>query len=193
MTVTVLLVVLVKIRPVAAKVTWVALTGTVMLAGTLAVVVFERVSVNEVPLGAGPFRVIVPVEVSPAPIVVGLNVKLLGAGGCTVSVVVCVTSWLDAVMVTPVKLLTADGVVTVNCAVALPADTDTLAGTPTMPELELLRLTMRPPVGAGPVRATVPCTVLPVFPITEVGLTETLLSAIVFLTVKAGACRDAPR
>jgi hypothetical protein len=192
-TVTVRLVVLMKNRPVTVKVTWVALTGTVILAGTLAVLVFERVSVNEVPLGAGPLRVIVPVEVSLAPIVVGLNVKLLGAGGCTVSVVVCETPLADAVMVTGVELVTADRLLaTANVAVVLPAGTITLDGTPTTPPGLALRATLSPPLGAGLVRVTVPVA-FAVLPTTVVGFTATLLGAIVFLTVREGACRCTPR
>ena len=191
MTVTVRLVVLEKDWPVAVKVTWVTLTGTAMLAVLrLAVSVLERLSENEVPLGAGPLKVIVPVEVSPPPIDVGLNKKPLGAGGCTVSVVVCETPPLDAVMVTPVEVATADGLVTVNVAVVLPAGTITFDGTPTMAGLAL-KVTLSPPAGAAPVSVTVPVT-FDVFPTTEVGFTATLLGTIAPATVRVADC-DPPR
>jgi len=88
------------------KVTSAASVGTVTPDGMLAALVFERVSVSEVPLGAGPLRVIVPFDVAPPAICCGEKAKLVGAGGCTVSVVVCWTPWLEAVMVTEVELLT---------------------------------------------------------------------------------------
>ena len=47
-------------------------------------------------------------------------------------------------------------VVTVNAAVVCPAATVTLAGTCTMAVLLLPRLTVRPPVGAGPLIVSVP-------------------------------------
>jgi hypothetical protein len=170
-----------KSWPVAEKVTWVALTGTETLAGTLAVVVFERASVTAVPLGAGPLSVIVPVEVLPPEIDVGLNEKPLSAGGCTVSVVEGAAPWLDAVIVPVVGLVTGS-VLTANPTLVLPAGTNTLEGTLTMAGLELLRATLTPPVGAVPVRVTVPW--LAVLATTEVGLTETLAGTIAARTVR---------
>jgi len=83
-------------------------------------------------------------------------------------------------------------VLTVNCAVVFPAVTVMgLVGTFTMAALLLLRATLTPPAGAGPVKVTVPCTL--VLATTEVGFTVTLLSCIVLLTVRAGLCRVAPR
>jgi hypothetical protein len=152
--------------------------------------VLERLSVTEVPLGAGPLRLIVPVELAPPPICCGEKAKPTGAGGCTVSVVVCWMPWLEAVMVTGVELLTGS-VVIENCAVVLPAGTFTLDGTLTMFGLALLRVTLVPPAGAGPLSVTVPCTAA-VRPTTAVGFTATLLGATVPLTVRV-ADRVPPR
>ena len=103
---------------------------------------------TEVPLGAGPLRVIVPVDVAPPAICCGENAKPVGAGGCTVSEVVCWTPWLEAVMVTGVELLTGS-VVTVNCAVVLPSGTLTLEGTLTIAGFALLGVTFTPPCRCG--------------------------------------------
>src|SRR5438876_9436099 len=77
-------------------------------------------------------------------------------------------------MVTAVEAVTAL-VVTVKVAVLAPAATRTLAGTVAAVVLLLERVTVAPPVGAGPVSVTVPVDVPP--PITGVGLRLGLLSA----------------
>ena len=73
--------------------------------------------------------------------------------------------------------------VMVKVAVLAPAATRTLAGTVAAVVLLLERVTVAPPVGAGPVSVTVPVDVPP--PITVVGLRLRLLSAsaVVALTV----------
>lgn len=58
-------------------------------------------------------------------------------------------------MVTAVDETTA-AVVTVNVMLAVPAGTVTLDGTAATLELELERVTTAPPLGAGPLRVTVP-------------------------------------
>jgi hypothetical protein len=63
-------------------------------------------------------------------------------------------------------------VVTVNVAVGVPAATGTLAGT-WADELLLDSVTTAPPVGAAPVRVTVPVEELP--PMTLAGLRDTEL------------------
>ena len=70
-------------------------------------------------------------------------------------------------MVTEVELATAL-VVTVKVALVAPAGTVTLAGTMATAVLLLERATTAPPLGAAPLRVTVPCEELP--PVTLVGL-----------------------
>jgi hypothetical protein len=154
------------------------------------VVVVERLSVIEVPLGAGPLRVIVAVAFALPPICAGEKVKPASVGGCTVRVAVCWTPWLETVMVTGAELLTGS-VFTWNCAVVLPAGTFTLVGTVAMAALALLKATLSPPAGAGPVSVIVPCTVV-VRPITVLGLTVRLLGTILPSTARF-AERVAPR
>ena len=87
-----------------------------------------------------------------------------------------------AVLVTPfsvaeiVALVDFDTtlVETVKVAVLAPAATSTLGGTVAIAVLLLERVTVAPPVGAGPVSVTVPVEVLP--PVTVVGFKLRLLS-----------------
>jgi len=77
-------------------------------------------------------------------------------------------------MVSGVDVVTAL-VLTVNVALVLPAATITLAGTAAADGLLLERATAAPPLGAGPLRVTVPVEV-PVEgdpPVTLVGLSVT--------------------
>ena len=71
-----------------------------------------------------------------------------------------------AVMVAEVFAVTCV-VTTVKLAELAPAGTRTLAGTFAMEGLLLVRLTATPPIGAGPLRVTVPVEELP--PLTDVG------------------------
>ena len=70
-------------------------------------------------------------------------------------------------MVTGVDVVTAL-VLTVNVALLAPAATVTLAGTVAAAVLSLIRETAAPPVGAGPLRVTVPVEGDP--PVTLIGL-----------------------
>jgi hypothetical protein len=72
-----------------------------------------------------------------------------------VSEAVLVTPAYDAEMVTGVDVVTAL-VLTVNVTLLAPAATVTLAGTVAAAVLSLERGTAAPPVGAGPLRVTVP-------------------------------------
>jgi hypothetical protein len=65
--------------------------------------------------------------------------------------------------------------VTVNVAVVAPAVTVTLAGTVATAVLLLLRVTRRPPLGAGPLSVTVPTDVAPL--VTMAGLSASALTA----------------
>jgi len=77
---------------VTVKVALVAPAGTVTpLAGTLAAALLLDRETRAPPLGAGPFRVTVPVGEEVPPVTLdGLRVREEGTGGTTVSVAVCV-------------------------------------------------------------------------------------------------------
>jgi hypothetical protein len=74
-------------------------------------------------------------------------------------------------------------VVTVNAALVLPAATVTDEGTVAADVLLLLSVTIVPPVGAAPLRVTVPVELAP--PVTDVGLRLTELNATPGVTVRA--------
>ena len=129
------------------------------------------------PVGAGPVKVTVPVEEVPPVTLVGLtvtDVRLTG-DGVTVKIVVCVEP-NKPVIVTAVFALTAF-VVIAKVALVLPLGTTTLAGVCAAAVLLLDSVTVAPPLGAGPLRVTVP--LAPVPPTTVVGLTETDASTTV--------------
>jgi hypothetical protein len=126
------------------------------------------------PVGAGPLSVTVPVEVCAPPVtLVGFSVSEESveeeAWGRTVSEAVLVTPAYDAEMVTGVDVVTAL-LVTVNVALVAPAATVTLVGTLAAP-LSLESTTCAPPLGADPLRVTVPIEEDP--PVTLVGLSVT--------------------
>ncbi len=77
---------------VTVKVALVAPAGTVTpLAGTLAAALLLDSVMTAPPLGAGPFRVTVPVGEEVAPVTLaGLRLREEGTGGTTVSAAVCV-------------------------------------------------------------------------------------------------------
>jgi hypothetical protein len=160
---------------VTVKVALVAPDATVSDAGTVAAAVLLLVSVTVAPpAGALPFRVTVAVLFAPPVTVAGFSETEEGVNGLTVSVAVLLTPLYVAVIVTEVAAVTA-AVVMLNVAVLAFAAKVIEAGTLAAVELLLVSVTTTPPVGAAPVRVTVP--VLEVPPVTAVGLTVTDESA----------------
>lgn len=146
--------------------------ATVIPAGAWAMLVLLLDNATVIPpVGAVALSVTVPVEELPPMTFVGLTVTevRLTAPLVTVIVAVCVEP-RDPVMVTDVFTLTAF-VVMAKVALVLPLETTTLAGVCPAVVLLLDSATVAPPLGAGPLRVTVP--VAPVPPITAAGFTET--------------------
>jgi hypothetical protein len=142
---------------------------TVTLAGTAAPLVLVRLTISP-PVGAAPLVVTVPVDEFPPVTLVGLSTRLDGTAAITESVPLADVPLADAVMVTAV-LETTGTVVAVNVAVVLPAATVILLGTVVLGS-SLLREIESPPVGAAPLRDTVPVDDAP--PVTLAGLSATL-------------------
>ena len=152
------------------KLALVAPAATVTLEATVATEVLPLLRVTTAPpLGAGPLRVTVPVELFPPLTDVGLSVRdesVTAAAGVTVRLAFLVvplyvpeivTDWLEVTLT----------VVTVKLALVEPAETVTLDGAVATAVLPLLSETTAPPPGAAPVSVTVPCEVFP--PTTLVG------------------------
>jgi len=111
----------------------VALAGTTTDAGT--VVDPELLDKSTVmPVGAGPFKVTVPVDDIPPATVVGFKLSEFSAGGETVRIAVNVAELNVAPMVTGVVAATGNDL-TVNVAVVVLAGICTVAGTVAEPEL----------------------------------------------------------
>jgi len=142
----------------------------VTLAGTLAATLLLESSTCAPPVSAGPLRVTVPVEGDPPVTLMGLSAieeSVAEPGGVTVSEAVLVTPPEDPVMVTGAEAVTVL-VLTVKVELLAPAATVTLAGTVAAAVLSLERETAAPPLGAGPLRVTVPVDGDP--PVTLAGL-----------------------
>jgi hypothetical protein len=162
---------------VTVKVADVLPANTITLAGTLAAVVLLLVRLTETPpVGAAAFSCTVPVELLPPTRLVGFSdtEDTLNAG-FTVSVAFALTPEV-AVMLT-VVVATTEVVVIANVVDVLPPGTVTLPGTPATDVLLLERVTTTPPVGAAPLRVTVPVEGLP--PVTVVGFRDTELRTTV--------------
>jgi len=124
------------------------------------------------PVGAGPVRVKVPVELTLPPTVVGFNVKLLREAGLIVKVPVAADPVILAVTFAAVDATTA--VVThVKVAELEPAVTVMVEGPPHAADDDV-KVTLTPPLGATPVRVTAPVEWFP--PTMLLGLNVTELS-----------------
>jgi hypothetical protein len=132
-----------------------------------------KVTVRELPVATGPFKVTVPVEETPPFTVVGLRLKPKTTGAVTVKIAVSGVPSCVAVIVALALAATAK-VATGKVAVVLPEVTFTELGTDAAALLLELRRTVMPAAGAGSLRVTVPVGLVP--PITDVGLTDTLLT-----------------
>ena len=146
--------------------------GTMTVAGTVAAHGGLLDSDTTAPsLGAGPLSVTVPVEPLPPTTEDGLKDRetSTSGGGSTVRFEDWVPPSYSAEIVTAVALGTAT-VVNENVALVLPPGTETVAGTKVTEGLLLDSDTSAPPLGAGPLSATVPVEPLP--PTTEDGLKD---------------------
>jgi hypothetical protein len=129
----------------------------------------------------------VPVEEPPATTAAGLRPRLVGLGAVAVSTPFTVP---PAVAVTNVSTSFGKAeVFAANVAVVAPATTVTEAGTDTT-VADVLRETTVPPVGAGPLKVTVPVDEPP--PATELGAKTTLSGTGVAVSDSATLGVDPP-
>jgi hypothetical protein len=148
--------------------------ATVTEAGTIAAAVLPLARETTTPaVGAGPFKVTVPVELVPPITVVGLRPRLDNTGALTVRIACLVLPAYDAVITGDVFDATGD-VVIGKAALVCPDRTVTLAGA-TAAGLLLVRLTTMPAAGAAGLICTVPVDDVP--PVTVVGLRVSWLTA----------------
>jgi hypothetical protein len=144
--------------------------ATVTEGGTVAVDVLElERKTGTPPVGAAAEMVTVPVRLLPPTTVAGASERMVGSGAVAVSEALVEDVPRVAVTVVPTSLPTAT-VVAVNVAVEVVAGTVTDAGTIMTAVFEDPSVTTVPPVGAGPLRVTVPVDVCP--PATGEGLKE---------------------
>ena len=146
---------------------FVAPAGTVTLPGRLATVVLLLESViTATPAGASPLRVTVAVDMLPPVSAAGLRATEIRVAGSTESVADLVTAPYFASIVACAVVLTAFVPITAVAVVA-PLGTVTLPGVKATATLLLDRTTTAPPLGAGPLNASVALETLP--PITRAG------------------------
>ncbi len=150
------------------KVAVVAPAGTTTLVGTVADALLEASVTVTPPVGAGPLRVRVPVELVPPVTEVGEREIAERLGGPTITLHVFVVAPSVEVRVAVVALVTGL-VVIANVAEEAPAGTVTEPGTTTAALLEE-SVTTNPPSGALPLRLTVPTLDAP--PTRELGEAE---------------------
>jgi len=162
------------------KVADVAPAATVTLDGTVPVEVglADRLTTMP-PVGAGPFRVTVPVDGVPPVTTTGDTESVETAGGLIVIVAVTVVPPAVAEIV-DVCAVAKGTVLTVNVAEVAPAATLTVAGTVASVSPDD-KLTTRPPFGALPLRVTVPTAELP--PATVAGAIASDEGSTVFRTL----------
>jgi hypothetical protein len=139
---------------VTVKVALDAPAGTVTIAGTAALKLFEAKVTVAPPGPAAPFKVMVPNDGFPPTTDVGETVNPLSDAAVIVSVADWVAPACVAVIVA-VRLLDTAAVTIVKDAEVAPGATVTLAGNVALVLLDE-RLTTVPPGPAGPVRVTVP-------------------------------------
>jgi hypothetical protein len=145
--------------------------GTVAELELLANVTFKP------PVGAGSFKVAVPVEEVPPDTLAGLRVTEAKPGGVIVKVAVTEAPVILAVIVA-VFCAETTTVLTVKVAEVLPAATVTLAGTVAVVEL-LDSFTTIPPVKAAPVSVTVPVDEAPPAKVLGLKLTLDRVAAVI--------------
>src|SRR5438128_4393982 len=105
------------------------------------------------PAGAGPLSVTMPVVVRPGAMAGGSSVSDVRTGARTWTRATALLPPAAAVTATDRPPVTGT-VVTGNVALAAPAGTRTLTGTRTTVGSALVRVTSRPPAGAGALRTT---------------------------------------
>lgn len=165
---------------VTVKVAVVAPAATVTLAGVTALVLLDDRATTDPPDGAAASSVTVPVDDEPPWTDVGNRETLANVDvGVIVSVAVTEVEPTVAVMVAAVDAVTVE-VVIVKFADVAPAATMTLVGGFALVLLDA-RVTTNPPVGAGPLKVTVPVEDFP--PSTVEGATATL-SRVAGVTVR---------
>ena len=136
--------------------------GTVTFActGNAVELLLERVTESP-PMGAFPLSVTVPVDICPEATIEGLKDTIVTTGGLTIRSAISVLPPASIAVILESLLKITGNVVTLNVALLEPAATFTFAWTVATAVLLLIRLTVTPPAGAGPVRLTVPCEVMP--------------------------------
>ena len=130
------------------------------------------------PAGATRANVIVPTAELPPTTAVGFEDTVKRSGVRMVSVPDAEFP-LSAPVIVAVTVVATDDVVMANVADVEPDGITTDVGTAALAELEV-RLTVMPPVGAGPLRVTVPVADVP--PVTVVGEMLTELSVVGVIT-----------